>query len=118
MTSGPKMPIRDQAENLKHHGSAHQRGIAGLIKRRGYLHDIAADEIQPAQSAQQALGLQGGQTANFRGAGAGCIHGIEPVHVEGDVGGAVAHHTASFLYDTLDAERREFFDIYDSHPAR
>src|SRR5258708_32077757 len=55
-----KVPVRDQAENFEHHGGADQGGVSGLIVRRGNLYDIAADEIQSAQSAQHALRFPGG----------------------------------------------------------
>ena len=49
------MPVGDQAENLEHQGGAHQGGIAGLVVWRSDFHDIAADEVQSAKTAQQAL---------------------------------------------------------------
>jgi hypothetical protein len=40
--------VRDQVENLEHHGCAYQGRVSGLIVRWGDFYDIAADEIQSA----------------------------------------------------------------------
>ena len=51
---------------------------------------MAADEVATAQSAQHALGVVGGVSADLRGAGAERVDRVEAIHVEADISGAVA----------------------------
>src|SRR5271155_4240476 len=112
------MSIRDQAENLEHHGCPYQRGVAGLIVRRGNFYDVAADEIESAQAAQEALRFQRGDAADFRRPSSRCIDGVETVNVERYVSGTVADNLAGFFDDSLNTERCELLHEHHAHAVR
>jgi len=57
MASRPRPALgdrfRQQAKNFKHQGCPDQGGVAGLIKRRGDLHHVAADQVKAAWSVSR-----------------------------------------------------------------
>src|SRR5207302_8096119 len=116
--AGAKVPVRDQTQDIDHHRGADQRGVARLIVGWGYLDHIAPDEVQAPQAAEQPLGLERRDAPDFRRPGARRVHRIEAVHVEGDVGGAVAHHAAGLFDDALDAELGKLLDEDHAHAVR
>src|SRR5215216_143741 len=77
--------LRQEAEDLPHHGDANQRGVAAHVERWRDLDHVAADQVEPAQAAQHALRLVRGVAADLRRASAGRIGGIEAVDVEADI---------------------------------
>src|SRR4029077_5432104 len=79
----------------------------------GYLNDIASDDIKAAKSLQQTLCLVGGEPSHHRRSGG--ERGIEPVNVEGDVGGTGTDNIARRLNDSGDAKVVESIDIDDRH---
>src|SRR5690606_28966573 len=102
------------AQNLEHHGHAHEGGVARRIEGRRDFHDIAADEVQAAQAAEQLLRLVAAGAADLGRAGAGRIHGVEEVDVEAHVSGPVAHHATGLGDDLLDAHPEVLVDV--DHP--
>src|SRR6202041_3239876 len=53
--------------------------------------------------------------ADLGGPGSRCIHRVEPVHIERDIGAAVADHPARFLDHAVDAEFGELLDEDHAH---
>ena len=73
--------------------------------------------MKPPHLAQHLLGLEGGEAADFRGAGAGRIGGVQHVDVEAHIGGSVADDPAGFRHDGLVALLHHLFDAHhaDAH---
>src|ERR1700730_6212623 len=55
-----------QGEELEQHLRADHRGVGGRVVLRGDLDDIAADEVDAGEAAQDRLRLAGRQTAGLR----------------------------------------------------
>src|SRR5258708_6105948 len=110
--------VGDQAQDLEHHRRADEGGVAGLIVGRRNFHDVAADQIEAAQTPQQPLGFERREAADLGRPGTGRVDRIEPVHVEGDVGRAIADDGARLLDDALDSEGGELLDEHHAHAVR
>src|SRR6266540_1358474 len=113
-TLPPGHCLREQAEDLPHHGDTDERGVAAHVEGRRDFHDVAADQIEPTQAAQYALRLVRGVAADLRRAGARRIGGIEAVDVEADIGRAVAHDAAGLGDHLVHAEVEILLD--GDHP--
>src|SRR5271154_2282345 len=53
-----------------------------MVVRRGYLHHVGADQVEPSQPAQDAEQLPRGETAGFRRPGTGGMGRVEYVDVD------------------------------------
>src|SRR6266446_7163968 len=73
-----------QGEELEEHLGADHCGVGGRVVLRGDLDDVAADEVDADEAAQDRLRLARGQTAGLRRAGAGRKGRVEPVDIERD----------------------------------
>src|SRR5262249_56886390 len=61
----PRVGVGEEAEDLEHHGGADERGVAGGVEGRRDLDDVAADEVEALQAADQALRLARGEAADL-----------------------------------------------------
>ena len=82
-TRSPLSPrFLDQAQNLEQHRCAVERGDRAGIERWRDLDQVAADEVDPAQGAQQSQCFARRDAAGFGGAGAGRFGRVQAVDVE------------------------------------
>src|SRR5258705_12486420 len=79
-----------QGEQLEQYLRTDHCGVAGRVVLRGDLDDIAADDVDASEAAQDRLRLARRQAARLRRAGAGGEGRVEAVAIEGDVGWGVA----------------------------
>ena len=66
MTSrrGESDRLDHQAQQLVHDGCAEERSVAGRIERGGNFDDIGADNVEPAQPANEGEGLSARETSS------------------------------------------------------
>src|SRR5256886_17676992 len=54
-TAGTKMSVRDQAQDLEHHGRSDQRGVTRLGVRRRDLDHVTTDQVQTPQTDRKSV---------------------------------------------------------------
>lgn len=79
-----------QAQDLEEHLGAGMGCIGGRVVLRRHLDDVAADEIDALQPADQLQNLPRRQTSDFRRTGARRETRVEAVDIEGEIGRTVA----------------------------
>lgn len=85
--------------------------VAPPTSNGGETSTTSAPTVQPAQAADQLLGLEAGHAADLRGAGARREGRVEHVDVETHIGRPVAHHPPRFGQGRLDAQFDELFHV-------
>ena len=88
--AGDRRAEHHQAQDLEQHLRAGMRRVGGRVILRRDLDDVAADDVEALEAAQQLQHLARRQAADLRRAGAGREGRIEAVDVEGQIGRAVA----------------------------
>src|SRR5260221_7563734 len=91
--------------------------MAGPVVLWGDLHDVAADDVDALEAAQDRLRLARREAAGLGRAGTGGEGGIEPIDVEGDIGRPVAYDVQRLGDDALDAELCHVLDMDHRHAA-
>src|ERR1700680_895023 len=81
-TAGTKMSASDQGQYLKHHRRSDECRAACLGVRRRILHHVTDDQVQTAQTTQQAVGFQCCKATDLGVDGTWCVDGIEPIDVK------------------------------------
>src|SRR5437762_7285096 len=105
MATSLPVPARHRAEEFEHQVRREKRrNLARTVEKRRDLDDVAADQLQAGQAANELLGLVARQAADFRRAGSGRERGIDRVDVEGHVGRA-AEDAPDLVDDPRDAAR-------------
>ena len=104
-----------QAQDLEQHLRAGMRGVGGGIVLRRDLDDVAADDVEALQAAQDFQHFARGQPADFRRAGARREGRVEAVDVEGEVGRPVADDLSRLLDDGRDAQAGHFLGVDHGH---
>src|SRR5262245_22523676 len=93
------------------------RRVGRWIILRRYLDDIAADDVEPLQTAQYLLGFAWGDAPHFRSASAWSIGRVKSVHVKGHIHWPGTDHGARLLDHSIDAHTHEVFDMHHGHAS-
>ena len=115
---------RSDAEQLEHDVRREERGdLAGAVEDRGDFDDVAADEIQAGEPADELLRLVTREAADFRRAGARRERRIDRIDVERDVERTAAARSrarapsssaAPSRFDHADVDRRDALVALDT----
>src|SRR5271169_460920 len=97
-----------EARQLEHQVSSVNAGNSGWIQRRNDLTDVAANDVQARDGAEDHLHISHRYSSWLRNARAGSLLGIETVNVDCDVSRAVTYDTTNLITNCAAAQHLVF----------
>src|SRR5215467_5040998 len=91
------------ADDLEHRVGGVDRSDSGRVEWRRHLADVAPDDVETAQGAEDHLAVADAQSAGLQRRGAGSVLGVEPVDVQRYVDRPRAQHAAHMTDHLLPA---------------